>query len=191
MKEEIRQVFEESIEVKKRCLGEQIDRIVTAIEWTADAFKKGGKLILFGNGGSAADAQHLAAEFVGRFKLERKALPAIALSTNTSSLTSIANDYSYDRVFARQVEAFGNKEDVVVGISTSGNAKSVIAGIEKAKGMGIRTIGLTGGDGGGLAALADLAITVSSPNTARIQEVHILIGHTICEMVEKKLSEND
>jgi len=189
MKEEIRQIFEESIEAKKECLNKHTDEMVTAVEWTTAVFKKGGKLILFGNGGSAADAQHLAAEFVGRFKLERKALPAIALSTNTSSLTSIANDYSYDLVFARQVEAFAKKEDVVVGISTSGNAKSVIAGVEKAKSMGIKTIGLAGGDGGELAALADLAIIVPSRNTARVQEVHILIGHTICEMVEKELQE--
>jgi len=153
-----------------------------------ESIKKGGKVILFGNGGSASDSQHIAAELVGRFRKERSALAAIALTTNTSILTSLANDYSYEIVFSRQIEALGQKNDIAIGISTSGKAKNVAAGIKQAKKMGIKTIALTGGDGGELAKLADISLIVPSLVTARIQEAHITLGHIICELVEQEFA---
>jgi len=151
------------------------------------SLKKGGKVILFGNGGSAADAQHIAAEFVGRFKLERQGLAAIAITTNTSVITSIANDYGYEEIFSRQIEALGADDDIVIGISTSGNARNVIAGLLEAKRMGLKTIALTGSGGGEMATIANLALVVPSDNTARVQEAHIIIGHIICELAEQNL----
>jgi D-sedoheptulose 7-phosphate isomerase len=141
-----------------------------------------------GNGGSAADCQHLAAEFVGRFKLERKGYPAIALTTDTSILTAVGNDYSFDSIFSRQIEALGKEGDLVVGISTSGNSKNIIRGVEKAKELGLYTVGLLGKDGGALKDLVDLPLVVPIDNTARIQECHILIGHIVCEIVEERLA---
>ena len=177
----------DSAEVK-RCIAEELsDKIVSAAFLIVDCFKSGGKLLLFGNGGSAADAQHLAAEFVGRFKLERGALPAIALSTNSSIITALGNDYGFDVVFARQVEAWAGSEDIVIGISTSGKSENVLAGIRKAKETKSKTIGFAGGDGGALAHLADIAIVVPSSDTARIQEGHIAIGHALCDVVESML----
>jgi len=164
-----------------------LDQIVKAVYMITDCIKSGGKIILFGNGGSAADAQHLAAEFVGRFKLERKAIPAMALSTNTSSITAIANDYNYDLVFARQIEAFANEKDVIIGISTSGNSQNVIEGIIKAKDIGAKTIGLTGGNGGKIGGITDIPLIVPSSDTPRIQEAHIAIGHILCDIVENNL----
>jgi len=155
----------------------------------AAAYRAGGKVVLCGNGGSAADAQHIAAELVGRFLLERRALPALALTTNTSSLTAIANDKNYEDVFRRQVEALVDGKDVVIGISTSGNSANVIKAMEEAKKKGARTIALTGRGGSKLAEAADLTITVPSDSTPRIQEAHITIGHIICELVEKEISE--
>ncbi len=187
MKDKIIAGFRESIRVKEELLGSQIEVIVRIVEEIVKALKDGGKIIFFGNGGSAADAQHLAAELVGRFKLERRGLPALALSTNTSVLTSVGNDYSFAQVFARQVEALGKQEDVAVGISTSGGAANVIEGILAAKAAGIFTIGLTGGKGGKLAEVVDLAIIVPSPDTARIQEAHITVGHLVCQLVEEKM----
>ncbi|MBN1353916.1 MAG: D-sedoheptulose 7-phosphate isomerase [Candidatus Omnitrophica bacterium] len=164
------------------------NKMLAAIEKAASiaigAIKKGGKLIVFGNGGSAADSQHMAAELVGRFKKERKALPAIALTTNSSILTALANDYDYGLTFARQVEALGKAGDVAIGISTSGKAANVIDAIAKAKKLGLTTIGLTGKDGGHLKDLADLPIVVESDDTPRIQEAHILIIHVLCELIE-------
>lgn len=145
-----------------------------------------GKILFMGNGGSAADAQHLAAELVGRFVKERLALPAIALTTDTSILTAVGNDYGYDRVFERQVAALTNPGDVVVGISTSGNSPNVVKALETAKCMGAITIGMTGQDGGKLAALCDLCIKVPSSHTARIQEAHILIGHIVCAAIDEE-----
>jgi len=142
-------------------------------------------VILFGNGGSASDSQHIAAELVGRFKKDRTSLAAIALTTNTSILTSLANDYGYEIVFAKQVEALGQKDDIVIGISTSGKAKNVALAIKQAKKMGLKTVALTGGDGGELAKLADISLVVPSLITARIQEAHITIGHIACELVEE------
>ena len=149
----------------------------------------GGKLLFFGNGGSAADAQHLAAEFVGRFVLERAGLPAISLTTDASILTAVGNDYGFDQVFARQVQALGRPGDVAVAISTSGNSPNVLEAVKEAKKQGLNVIGLTGKDGGALAREARVAITVGSGSTARIQECHIAIGHIFCELAERELVE--
>ncbi|OWP56118.1 MAG: phosphoheptose isomerase [Thermoplasmatales archaeon B_DKE] len=150
----------------------------------ARCFGKGGKLIIFGNGGSAADAQHIAAEFVGRFEKERRSLPALALNTNTSSITAIGNDYSFDAIFSRQIEAFAAKGDVVVGISTSGNSANVNSALEKANSIGCVTIALTGRTGGSIAGIAKKSIIVRSNRTSIIQEVHIAIGHMWSKIVE-------
>ncbi|MBF0490847.1 MAG: D-sedoheptulose 7-phosphate isomerase, partial [Candidatus Omnitrophica bacterium] len=152
------------------------------------AFSNNHKLFFCGNGGSAADSQHIAAEFVGRFQKERKAWPAIALTTDTSALTALGNDYSFDIVFSRQLEALGQKGDVLVGISTSGNSKNVLEAVKKAKELGMTTIGVTGGTGGQLASLCDITIVAASAKTARIQESHLCIFHSICELVENALT---
>jgi D-sedoheptulose 7-phosphate isomerase len=149
----------------------------------------GGKVLFFGNGGSAADAQHLAAEFTGRYLKERRALPALALHTNTSSLTAIGNDYGFDVIFARQLEALGEAGDVAVGISTSGNSRNVLRALEAAKAKSIYTVALTGGSGGAMKNLADCTICIPSEETPRVQECHILTGHLICEIVEEMLFE--
>lgn len=191
MEKEIKKIIEESITVKRKLLNKDtlasILEIVNIVEAT---FRKGGKLILFGNGGSAADSQHIAAEFVGRFQSERKALPAIALTTNTSTISAIANDYGYEHVFSRQLSALAKRYDVVIGISTSGNARNVIEGIRVAKKLNLVTIGLTGSNGGNLAKIAELSLIVPSSITARIQEAHITIGHIICQLVEKKINDS-
>ena len=149
-----------------------------------DSLKQGGKILIFGNGGSAADAQHIAAELVGRYKLERKGLSAIALSTDTSSLTAIANDYGYEHVFDRQIEALANPEDVAVGISTSGNSSNVINALQLAKNIGCKSIGLSGKSGGNMNKLCDVNLVIPAKDTARIQEMHILLGHIICHLIE-------
>ncbi len=187
MRERIKDIFLESIQIKEDLMRAYLENVMDIAELFIDSLKKGGKIIFFGNGGSASDSQHLAAELVGRFKKDRNPLSAIALTTNTSILTSLANDYGYEIVFSRQVEALGQKNDLVVGISTSGKAKNVAAGIKQAKKMGLKTVALTGGDGGELAKLADVSLMVPSSVTARIQEAHITIGHIICELVEQKL----
>lgn len=148
------------------------------------ALAAGRKILLFGNGGSAADAQHIAAELVGRFSRERRALPALALTTNTSTVTAVGNDYSYDRIFARQVEAFGASGDVAIGISTSGKSPNVIEAIRVAESIGMLTAGMTGASGRDLAELVDYCLRVPSEKTPRIQEAHILIGHILCEIVD-------
>ena len=163
-------------------------RIETLAKKTIDCFNKGGKVILMGNGGSAGDAQHIAAEFVGRYKKERKSYPALALNTNTSSLTAIGNDYGYDVSFSRQVEGFAKEGDIVIGISTSGNSKNVYKALELAKQKGCYTAAFLGKDGGTIKDIADLPIIVRSKNTPRIQECHIFIGHTLCELVDKELN---
>lgn len=162
-------------------------RIVDAAQVIAECLREGGKVLLFGNGGSAADAQHLAAEFVGRFVLERSPLPGIALTTDSSILTAVGNDYGFDQVFVRQVLALGRPGDVAIGISTSGNSPNVIKAVQAAAERGLRTIGLAGRDGGALAKAVEIAITVPSTNTARIQECHIAVGHVLCELVEDEL----
>ena len=161
---------------------EAADSIITCL-------RAGGKLLFFGNGGSAADAQHLAAEFVGRFVRERAALPAIALTTNSSILTAVGNDYGFDQIFARQVQALGRPGDVAIAISTSGNSPNIIEGVKTARKGYLKTIGLSGKDGGLLAAEADVVITIASTSTARIQECHITIGHLLCELTEEALAE--
>ena len=187
MRERIKDILLESIQVKEEILRSQIGQIVEIAELMIDCLKKDGKVIVFGNGGSASDSQHIAAELVGRFKKDRSALAGIALTTNTSVLTSLANDYGYDVVFSRQVEALGKKNDVVLGISTSGKARNVALGIKQAKKMGIKTVALSGGDGGEIVKLADVSLLVPSNVTARIQEAHITIAHIICEMIEQEL----
>jgi len=158
------------------------------INLLAAAFSNGKKFLLFGNGGSAADAQHIAAEFVNRFRIERRPLPALALTTDTSAITSIANDYDYKDIFAKQVKALGKEGDIALAISTSGNAENVLAAVDACKELKIISVGLTGGDGGKLAKRADYLLCVSQgKNTARVQETHILVGHVICEMVDQKL----
>jgi len=187
MRERIKEILLESIQVKEELLHTNIGYIKDIADLVIDCLRKNGKVILFGNGGSASDSQHIAAEFVGRFKKDRTALAAISLTTNTSILTSLANDYGYEIVFAKQIEALGQKNDVAIGISTTGKAKNVALGIKQAKKMGIKTIALTGGDGGELAKLADTSLIVPSCVTARVQEAHITIGHIICELVEQTL----
>jgi len=188
MSGEIAKKLEESILIKQAVAKDKIREIEGMAKLIISAYRRGGKVVLFGNGGSAADAQHIACELVGRFALKRRAFPAIALTTNTSILTAVANDYGYNAVFSRQVEALVNEKDVVVGISTSGDSPNVVEAIEMAKMKGARTIGLTGGNGGKLAEVADLALIVPSDSTPRIQELHITIGHIVCELVEKELS---
>ena len=181
--------IEESAAVKLVFLveGEAVPSISQAALEIARAFRNGRRLFLFGNGGSAADAQHIAAEFVGRYLKERRALPAVALSVNTSCLTAIANDYSYHEVFARQLEALAGPGDVAIGISTSGNSPNVLRGIAAANAKGMITLGLTGKDGGKLKFTAQRCICAPSDETPRIQEVHILVGHILCEIVEQEL----
>lgn len=188
MSAEIAKRLEESAQIKRAIAESKINEIEHMVSLIITAYKTSGKVVLFGDGGSAADAQHLAGELVGRFKLKRQAFPAIALTTNTSVLTAVANDYGYDAVFSRQVEALVNEKDVVVGISTSGNSPNVVKAIEMAKTKGAKTIGLTGGNGGKLAEVADLVLIVPSDITPRIQEAHITIGHIVCELVEKELA---
>lgn len=153
-----------------------------------DCIQNGGKILLMGNGGSAADSQHIAAEIVGRFKKDRKGLPAIALTTDTSILTSVGNDYGYEEIFARQIEALCTKLDMVIGITTSGNSGNVVKAMQKAKRIGAKTIGLTGGSGGKLSDICDQNLIVPSNVTARIQEAHIFIGHCLCEILESDVS---
>ncbi|MBL7171032.1 MAG: D-sedoheptulose 7-phosphate isomerase [Candidatus Omnitrophica bacterium] len=183
MKEEILKALKESIKVKESVTRE-VDVIEEMVGVIVSAIKNGNKLLVFGNGGSAADAQHLVGELVGRFRMERKALNAIALSTNTSTITSIGNDYGFEYIFSRQIEGLAKKGDVCIGISTSGKASNVIAGIKMAKDLGVTTLALTGCDGGGLAKISDIALIVSSDSTPRIQEAHIAVIHIICEQVE-------
>jgi D-sedoheptulose 7-phosphate isomerase len=181
--------IEASLTVKQRLLAsaEVVSSIATVCEVAATALQGGCKLFLFGNGGSAADAQHIAAELVGRFAFDRPALPALALSVNTSCVTAIGNDYGFDKVFSRQIEALGRRGDVAIGISTSGSSPNVLLGISAAHDMGLHTVGLTNQTGGKLRAAVDHCICVPSEETPRIQECHILIGHIIAELVEQEL----
>ena len=184
MKNKIRSIIQDSIAVKQQAIDSNIGAVEKAAQASIDCLKAGGTLFFFGNGGSAADSQHVAAEFIGRFQKERRALAAMALTTDTSVLTCLANDYSYDIVFSRQLEGLGRKGDVAFGISTSGKSKNVLKAFETAKARGITTVAFTGGNGGPAAAVADISVVVPSPVTARIQESHIAIFHAICEVVE-------
>ncbi len=186
MKSQVISQLKESAQVKLKTADMLADLIVVAAKMIASSFRAGGKLLLIGNGGSAADAQHIAGELVGRFKLERRALPAIALTTNTSILTALGNDYHYDIVFARKVEAFANhKKDILIAISTSGNSANILNAVKTAKKQGIKTIAFTGKGGGKLKNMVDLSLTIPSNDTQRIQEAHIAVGHIICDLVEQ------
>ncbi len=187
MKELIYYTFLESADLKKAFIEENRERIYSVFLKIAQRIKDGKKLLLCGNGGSAADAQHIAAELVGRFEMERKGLPAIALTTDTSILTAVGNDFSFDKIFERQVEALGREGDVLIAISTSGNSTNVINAVKKAKELEILTVGFSGKDGGELAKVADHCFTVKSYSTPRIQEVHITLGHVLCDFIEKFL----
>jgi D-sedoheptulose 7-phosphate isomerase len=185
----VRRSIEASIAVKQLLLdsNEVVSGIAAVCEILIEALRKGNKPILFGNGGSAADAQHIAAEFVGRFAVNRPALPALALSVNTSCITAIGNDYGFDLVFARQIEALGRAGDVAIGISTSGNSSNVIHAMAVARKMGLRTVALTGASGGKLKTAVDHCLCAPSEETPRIQECHILMGHIIAELVEQTI----
>src|SRR3990167_5492657 len=187
MRDRIIDIINDSIHIKEEILHTQLDNIIKAVKVIVASFKSGGKVLIFGNGGSAADAQHICAEFVGKFKKERAALPAVPLNTNSSVLTALSNDYGYEVVFSRQLEALARPADIAIGISTSGKAKNVLLAIKKAKEMGLKTICLSGGTGGELARSADICLLMPSSVTARIQEAHITIAHIICEMVETEL----
>jgi D-sedoheptulose 7-phosphate isomerase len=180
--------FDESIRVKQRLIKEQVATLSTIAEMMLDALRNGKKIILFGNGGSAADSQHIAAELVSRFRREREAMPAIALTTDTSILTSIGNDYGFEKVFSRQIEAMGNDGDIAVGISTSGNSPNVLKALETAKLLGMHTIGFTGDSGGKLKDFVDICFHVPSNDTARIQESHITAAHALCNVIEEEMS---
>ncbi len=186
MKENIEGQIRESIRVKESLL-EQIDVLNSMCRIVVDCFRGGGKVVFFGNGGSAADAQHLAAELSGRFYLDRPSLPALSLTTNSSTLTAIGNDYGFAHVFARQLPGVGARGDVAFAISTSGNSPNVLEAARLAQQMGMITFGLTGRQGGELAQLVDYALCIDSEQTPRIQEAHILTGHIICELVESQL----
>jgi len=172
------------LETIQNVIGSMQPVILEASILAVETLKKGNKILLCGNGGSAADAQHIAAELTGRYKTERMALPAIALTTDTSALTAIGNDYGYDIVFSRQVEALAQPGDLVIGISTSGNSQNVLNAFESAKKKGCATMALSGRDGGKMKVVADVNIIVPSDNTPRIQEMHILIGHTLCQAID-------
>lgn len=184
MQEIIQQRIAEHINVAQALYQQQGEKIEVAASVLAWALKTGKKVLFCGNGGSAADAQHLAAEFVGRYLLEREGLPAIALTTDTSILTAVANDYDFANVFARQVQALGNNGDVLIGISTSGNSPNVVRAIEVAKAKGLATIGFAGQGGGKMRELCDVCLAVDSKVTARTQEMHILMGHILCELLD-------
>lgn len=187
MEDLIIKAFEESAQVKLSFVRKNVGTIIAAVDLIVDAFHEGNKVMIFGNGGSAADAQHIAAEFVNRFLIERPPLPAVALTTDTSVITSIGNDYNYDQIFLKQIKALGKEGDIAWGVSTSGNSSNVLKALKAAKGMGIKTIGMTGKDGGKMGKMVDLHLNVESDSTPRIQETHITLSHIICELVDIKL----
>ncbi len=187
MIDRISSIVAESLDVKRLFFSEHADEVQRAAEMIAATFKASGKLLILGNGGSAADAQHIAGELVNRFLLKRRALPAIALTTDGGVLTCIANDTGYENVFARQIEALATKGDICLAISTSGTSPNVVAACEQARTQGMKVIGLLGRDGGSVKSLCDLALVVETDNTQRIQETHNLIGHILCELIEDAL----
>ena len=180
----IEKILRDSIRVKEKFIRDNAAQIILFSGIIARALTKDRKLMLCGNGGSAADAQHITAEFVNRFILERPPLPAISLTTDTSVITSIGNDYSFDEVFSKQIKAIGMEGDILLAISTSGNSPNIISAVEAAKDLNIYTVGLTGGDGGKLKGIADMALVVKDKSTPRIQETHIIAGHIVCELVD-------
>jgi D-sedoheptulose 7-phosphate isomerase len=183
----IQKRFKESSEVKTRFLKENLSKLLDVIKLISHTFEGGNKLFFFGNGGSAADAQHMAAEFVNRYIMNRPPLPAIALTTDTSILTSVSNDFAFSEIFAKQLRALGKERDVAIGITTTGNSPNIIKAFEVAKEMGMKTVAFTGNDGGAIGKMVDFPLVVPSTSTPRIQEAHILIGHILCEMVEHSL----
>ncbi|MGI9107186.1 MAG: D-sedoheptulose-7-phosphate isomerase [Pyrinomonadaceae bacterium] len=192
MIDHISSIVADSIEVKRRYFAEHAGEVVRAARLIAESFRGGGKVLLCGNGGSSTDAQHIAGEFVNQFsRAKRRALPALALSTDGGVLTSIANDTGFEKVFARQVEAFGARNDVLVAITTSGTSPNIVAAVEQARAQKLQVLGLLGRDGGTIAPLCDLALVVRSADTQRIQETHNLIGHILCELVEQMLFNED
>lgn len=183
--ERVRALFTATIAVHQRVLEGSLEQVVAAAAAIRDALGAGGKLLIFGNGGSAADAQHMAAELMGRFERERAALAAVALTTDTSILSAIGNDYGFDGVFARQVEGLGRRGDVALGISTSGGSVNVLAALEAARSRGLKTIALTGRDGGAVGRAADIHVNVPDESTARVQEVHTTLIHALCDLIEE------
>ncbi|TET92979.1 MAG: SIS domain-containing protein [Desulfobacteraceae bacterium] len=184
MEDIIARIVKESQRVKEDFIRKNTSILIDLAEYISKAFKNDKKLMLCGNGGSAADAQHIAAEFVNRFQLDRHPLPAMALTTDTSIITSVANDYGYEEVFSKQIQALGVEGDILLAISTSGNSKNILSAIRTAKEKHLYTVGLIGGDGGEMVTLVDLSLVVKSNQTPRVQEAHILTGHIICELVE-------
>jgi len=187
MTDRIAAIVSNSLEVKRRFFEAQADEVIKAAALIVEAFKANGKLLVFGNGGSAADAQHIAGELVNRFLQKRRGLPAIALTTDGGVLTCVANDTGFENVFARQIEALGTKGDLSLAISTSGTSPNIVRACGQAREQGIKVIGLLGCDGGRVAALCDLALIVPSNNTQRIQETHNLVGHILCELIESQM----
>jgi D-sedoheptulose 7-phosphate isomerase len=187
MKDIIQNEFDEHIKAVKSLDGLK-DEVANATQLCIESLKAGGKILLCGNGGSAADAQHIAAELVGRFKLQRKGLPAIALTTDTSTLTSIGNDFGFNHIFKRQIEALASDNDVVIGISTSGNSENIINALKVASDLSCKTIGFAGQDGGLMNGICDVILVAPSTDTPRIQEMHIIIGHTICHLIDQEFS---
>jgi D-sedoheptulose 7-phosphate isomerase len=188
MKSTIANEFNSHLETIQAVIGSMETDLEEACKIAVSTLKKGNKILLCGNGGSAADAQHIAAELTGRYKSERRGLPGIALTTDTSALTAIGNDYGYDRVFDRQVEALANKGDLLIGISTSGNSQNIISALRLAKELGCSTVGFSGHDGGMMNEVCDVNLVVPSNDTPRIQEIHILLGHTLCQIIDNELS---
>ena len=187
MREKILQAAQESSQLKEQFFQDNVDAVEEIVHFITETLRRGNKILIFGNGGSAADAQHIAAEFVNRFLFDRAPLPALALTTDTSILTSISNDIGFAQVFARQIAALGSTGDIAWGITTSGTSPNMIEGFRTAAEMGMKTIALTGKDGGEVVKMTDYALNVNSPHTPRIQEVHITVGHIICELVEREL----
>ncbi len=188
MQTTIAEEFSSHLETIRAVIGTMEVDLANASRLAVETLKRGNKILLCGNGGSASDAQHIAAELTGRYKSERRGLPGIALTTDTSALTAISNDYGYDRVFDRQVEALANEGDLLIGISTSGNSANVISALKAAKELGCTTIGFSGRDGGKMNEVCDVNLVVPSDNTPRIQEMHILFGHTLCQIIDNELS---
>lgn len=184
LEQRVQEALQQTRELLTRFMESQTEKVVAAARMLAAALEEGKKLLLFGNGGSAADAQHLAAEFVNRFRIERPPLAAIALTTDTSILTAIGNDYDFQEIFVKQIRALGREGDVAWGISTSGNSPNVVQALAQAKELGLKTLAVTGHDGGQMAPLADIALIVPSVETPRIQEVQLAIGHILCELVD-------
>ncbi len=187
MQGKIKAELKESMEVTNEVIKKLLPQIEQAAKLMLSALKAGNKILLFGNGGSAADAQHIAAELIGRYQKDRKSLPAIALSTDTSILTSVSNDYGFETIFARQIEGLAKKGDIALGISTSGNSKNVMLGLKKGKELGCKSLALLGCDGGRIKDAVDLSIVIPSHSTPRIQESHITIAHILCNLIEKEI----